>query len=89
MKINIKLLGPLIRDTGYENEFTIEAATPASALESLAGRYPALRNRLYEGGQLRPHLAFFLDDEVTAAEKLSEPASDGVELCVGVPVAGG
>jgi len=62
--VRVLLHGAWRSFAGGAKEVALEAATLGEALEALAAAHPSLRERLRdEHGNLRPHLALFVNDE--------------------------
>lgn len=75
-----------------ENQTTVEVAgaTVQAVLEALAGRYPAIRPKIFDGVKLRPYVNLYLNDEdIRYLDNLATPVKDGDELSIIPAVAGG
>jgi molybdopterin converting factor small subunit len=71
---------------------TVEAtgATVAAVLDDLNARCPGIKDRLFDGGQLRRFVNLYLNDEdVRYLDNLATPVKDGDELSIIPAVAGG
>jgi molybdopterin synthase sulfur carrier subunit len=85
MEVSVRLFAD-IRERIDEDEVKAEGETVGEVIEDLVTRYPALEERLYSDGELRPHLNLTGDGEPVGPDESTE----GVEE-VGVfpPVSGG
>jgi molybdopterin converting factor small subunit len=59
----IKIPSPLRAYTDNQAVIEVSGDTIGAALTDLTGRYPELRNHLYEGGELRNFVNIFLGEE--------------------------
>ena len=59
----IKIPSPLRANTDNQAVIEVSGDTIGAALTDLTGRYPELRNHLYEGGELRNFVNIFLGEE--------------------------
>ena len=56
------LLQPL---TGGEEKVVVQGATVQEVVDNLEARYPGVKERLCDGGEIRPHIAVAVDGDVT------------------------
>jgi molybdopterin synthase sulfur carrier subunit len=56
------LLQPL---TGGQDQVVVSGRTVQELIENLEARYPGVKERLCEGGQIRPHIAVAIDGDVS------------------------
>jgi len=71
---------------GLPRRLDVEAASVGEALERLERRWPGLRDRVCEGGELRPHIRVFVDGERAA---LDTPLAADARLDVIAAISGG
>jgi MoaD family protein len=68
----------------------VSAATVQAALDELGKKHPAIRQRLFENGQVRRFVNVYLNDEdVRYLDNLATAVKDGDELSIIPAVAGG
>ena len=60
---SVKIPSPLRAYTENQATIQVSGSTIGAALDDLTTQYPALRQHLYEGAQLRNFVNVFLDDE--------------------------
>ena len=74
-----------------QSEVAVRGGTVGEALDSLTGRYPSLRPHLYnEGGELRPFVNLFLNEEDVRYLKGAEtPLKENDRLMIIPSIAGG
>jgi len=85
MTVRVRLFAD-IREKAGEKEPVVEGETVGEVLESLVEDHPELEERLFDDGELRPHINLMADGE--PAEKGT--STDGVEeVAVYPPVSGG
>lgn len=89
--IVIRVPSPLRPYTDGLKEVEVIASTVGIALNDLAHRYPGLRPHLYdEGGELRPFVNVFLNEEnVRALQDQETPLNEGDRLMILPSIAGG
>ena len=79
----------LMRDlTGGQETLHVPGETVGQVVDALDSIYPGIKERLCEGGQIRPALAAHVDGRV-AQLGLREPVSEGSEVQFLPAVAGG
>lgn len=85
MTVRVRLFAD-IREKVGEQEIETEGETVGEVLDNLVEKHPELEERLFEDGELRPHVNLMADGE--SADK--ETVTDGVEeVAVYPPVSGG
>jgi molybdopterin synthase sulfur carrier subunit len=85
MTVRVRLFAD-IRERIEEDEVEADGETVGEVVENIVARYPALEERLYSDGELRPHLNLTADGEPIEPDE----ATDGVkEIAVFPPVSGG
>jgi molybdopterin converting factor small subunit len=76
--------------TGGQATVEARGATVAAVLDDLNARCPGIKDRLFDGGQLRRFINLYLNDEdVRYLDNLATPVKDGDELSIIPAVAGG
>lgn len=90
MAVRVLIPGPLRAHAEGNSELDVNAATVRAALAVLGTRYPALRERLFDGERPKRFLNLYLNDnDIRYLQDLNTPASDGDELSIIPAVAGG
>ncbi len=75
-----------------EGKTTVEAAgaTVQAVLDDLGAKYPALKSRILDNGQVRRFVNVYLNNEdIRYLDNLATPVKDGDELAIIPAVAGG
>jgi sulfur-carrier protein len=82
---------PTLRaETGGEREVEAEGATVRDLLEDLAGRFPALGERLLEDGEVAPFVNVYVEGEdVRTREGIDTPVARGQTVILLPAMAGG
>ena len=82
---------PVLRnEAGGVREVEAEGATVREVMEDLARRLPALGERVYESGELRPFVNVYVDGEdVRTRDGLDTPVSDSSTIILLPAMAGG
>jgi sulfur-carrier protein len=70
------LLQPL---TGGEEKVVVQGATVQEVVDNLEARYPGVKERLCDGGEIRPHIAVAVDGDVTP-EGLDQQVQESSEI---------
>lgn len=70
------LLQPL---TGGEEKVVVQGATVQEVVDNLEARYPGVKERLCDGGEIRPHIAVAVDGDVTP-EGLDQQVRESSEI---------
>jgi molybdopterin converting factor small subunit len=90
MPIKVHLPTPLRPHADNQAVVETAGATVGDALTALVAKYPGLQPRLFDGGQPRRFINFYLNDEdIRYLDNLSTPVKDGDALAVIPAVAGG
>ena len=91
MQLEVSVPALLRGCVGGRMDLSVEADTLAGGIEALLEAYPLLRLHLYDdGGDLRPHVLLFYNEENTAGlERLDLPLQPGDSLVVLQNVSGG
>jgi molybdopterin synthase sulfur carrier subunit len=82
---------PTLRtETGGQREVEAEGATVRELLEDLSSRYPALRSRLWEDGDVAPFVNVYLEGEdVRTLDGLETPVKSAQTVILLPAMAGG
>ncbi len=87
----IRIPTPLRSYTGGQSEVTVAGQNVAEALVDLTGRYPTLRQHLFNGeNQLRPFVNLFLGEEnIKDLQGVETPLQENDRLMLIPSIAGG
>jgi len=90
MAVTVKLPTQLRAAAGGSAEEHVEGATVAEVLDGLLARHGELRDRLFDGGDLRRFVNVYLGEEdIRFLEGLATPVPEGGQLTILPAVAGG
>ncbi len=90
MSIEVRIPTILRQYTGGAKAVEGTGDTLAALIDDLEARYPGLRDRLVDDGELRRFVNVYLNDEdVRFLDGLKTPVSDGDSVTVLPAVAGG
>ncbi len=90
MATTVHIPTPMRQHTGGEASVPVAGATVQAVLAELCAKFPALTQRLFENGKVRPFINLYLNDEdIRYLENLETPVKDGDELAIIPAVAGG
>jgi molybdopterin converting factor small subunit len=90
MSVTVHIPTPLRQHT--EGQPTVPAAgsTVEAVLGDLGKKFPAITQRLFDNGKVRPFINLYLNDEdIRFLDNLATPVKDGDELAIIPAVAGG
>ena len=65
--------------TGGQEKVLVPGATVGEIIDSLEARFPGVRERLVEGGAIRPHIAVAIDGDVSP-EGLEQDVRESSEI---------
>lgn len=65
--------------TGGEEKVVVAGRTVGELIDQLEARYPGVKERLVEGGEIRPHIAVAIDGDVSP-EGLEQDVQDASEI---------
>jgi sulfur-carrier protein len=65
--------------TGGEETLVVSGATVGEIIDNLDGRFPGIKDRLVEGGEIRPHIAVAIDGDVSP-EGLEQDVRESSEI---------
>jgi sulfur-carrier protein len=82
---------PVLRQqTGGVREIEVQGATVGEALKALVQQHPALRQPLFNGGELHRFVNVYLNDEdISYLQKLDTPVRDSDTIVILPAMAGG
>jgi molybdopterin converting factor small subunit len=90
MSISVHIPTPLRQHTGGEAIVAAGGSTVEAVLNDLGTKFPAITQRLFDSGKVRPFINLYLNDEdIRFLENLATPVKDGDELAIIPAVAGG
>ena len=90
MAVTIHIPTPLRQHTDGAASVSVAGTTVQGVLSDLQTKFPAIRQRLFDGEKVRPFINLYLNDEdVRFLENLATPVKDGDELAIIPAVAGG
>jgi sulfur-carrier protein len=86
----VRIPTPLRPHAGGLDRVEAAGATVGEILTALLTRYPALRERLFDGEELRRFVNIYVNDEdIRYLDDLATPVASGDELSIIPAVAGG
>jgi molybdopterin synthase sulfur carrier subunit len=65
--------------TGGEEKAIVSGATVGEIIDNLESRFPGVKDRLVEGGEIRPHIAVAIDGDVSP-EGLEQDVRESSEI---------
>ncbi len=82
---------PVLRaEAGGAREVEASGSTIRELLEDLSARVPALGEKVYDGGEIRPYVNVYVDGEdVRTRDGLDTPVRDGATIVLLPAMAGG
>ncbi len=90
MGVLVRIPIPLRRFVGDRTNVEAAGATISQVLEDLGRRFPGVRERLYDGSELRPFINVYLNDEdIRFLQGQETPVRDGDLISVVPAIAGG
>ena len=91
MGITVRIAGPLRQLTEGTVDIDIEAEDISRCLDQLGGRFPKLKERLWdENGQIHRYINVYVNgDDIRFLQQLSTPLGAGDEVSIIPAVAGG
>jgi molybdopterin converting factor small subunit len=90
MAITVHIPTPLRQHTQGEASVSVTGATVQAILGDLGARFPAITQRLFDNGKVRPFINLYLNDEdIRYLDNLATAVKDGDELAIIPAVAGG
>jgi molybdopterin converting factor small subunit len=86
----VRIPTPLRSHTGGQDRVEAAGATVGEILANLAAAFPTLRDRLFEGEELRRFVNVYLNNEdIRFLDDLATPVADRDEVSIIPAVAGG
>jgi molybdopterin converting factor small subunit len=86
----VRIPTPLRPHAGGQDRVEARGATVGELLADLGTVYPALRDRLFDGGELRRFVNVYVNDEdIRYLDDLATPVGDKDEVSIIPAVAGG
>jgi sulfur-carrier protein len=86
----VRIPTPLRQHTGGLDRVDAAGSTVGEVLAQLGTQYPALRERLFDGDELRRFVNVYVNDEdIRYLDDLATPVAPGDELSIIPAVAGG
>jgi MoaD family protein len=90
MPVHVQIPTPLRQHTQGKDTVETSGATVQSVLDDLGRQFPAITQRLFDGGQVRRFVNVYLNDEdIRYLENLQTPVKDGDTVSIIPAVAGG
>jgi len=90
MAIKVDIPAPLREQAGGNLSVTVVGGSVKAALDDLVRQYPALGTKLFDDGNLRPHINVLVNDEdVRYLDDLDTTITDGNIVALIPAVAGG
>ncbi len=90
MAIKVHIPTPMRQHTAGNAVVEVPGGTVQTALDALGQQYPEIRQRMFDGAQLKRFLNIYLNDEdIRYLDNLGTAVKDGDELSIIPAVAGG
>jgi sulfur-carrier protein len=90
MAIRVQIPTPMRQHAEGQGEVEASGGSVQAVLDDLAARYPALKDRIFDKGQVRRFVNLYLNNEdIRYLDNLATPVKDGDELAIIPAVAGG
>jgi sulfur-carrier protein len=90
MAIKVQIPTPMRQHTEGKATVEVPGTTVQTLLAELVAKYPGLKSRLFDAGQVRRFINLFLNNEdIRYLSNLETPVKDGDELAIIPAVAGG
>ena len=90
MAIKVHIPTPMRQHTAGNAVVEVPGGTVQAALDALGQQYPDIRQRMFDGAQLKRFLNVYLNDEdIRYLDNLGTAVKDGDELSIIPAVAGG
>jgi adenylyltransferase/sulfurtransferase len=87
---NFRIPTPLRPYSGGNSQVTVAGATVGEALNDLTGKYPDLRQHLYDDGQLRSFVNIYLNQEdIRYGDGVETAVAENDTLMIIPSIAGG
>ena len=90
MAIKVQIPTPMRQHTEGKTTVEVAGGTVQAALADLGAKYPAIAERVFQNGKVRPFINLYVNNEdVRYLDNLATPVKDGDELAIIPAVAGG
>jgi MoaD family protein len=90
MPIPVQIPSPLRQHTQGRDIVEGHGQTVGQVLEDITQQFPELKQRLFDGGQIRRFVNVYLNDEdIRYLENLDTPVKEGDQISIIPAVAGG
>jgi len=90
MAIKVQIPTPMRQHTDGKTTVEVVGGTVQAALADLGAKYPALAERVFQNGKVRPFINLYVNNEdIRYLENLATPVKDGDEVAIIPAVAGG
>ena len=90
MAIKVQIPTPLRQHADGKTIVEVAGNTVQAALADLGAKYPAIAERVFQNGKVRPFINLYVNNEdVRYLDDLATPVKDGDDLAIIPAVAGG
>ncbi len=90
MAIKVQIPTPMRQHTDGKTTVEVAGGTVQAVLADLGARYPAIAERVFQNGKVRPFINLYVNNEdIRYLDNLATPVKDGDELAIIPAVAGG
>jgi MoaD family protein len=90
MAVKVQVPTPMRQHAEGKTTVEVAGATVQAVLDDLGAKYPALKSRILDNGQVRRFVNVYLNNEdIRYLDNLATPVKDGDELAIIPAVAGG
>ena len=90
MAIKVQIPTPMRQHAEGKTTVEVSGGTVQAALADLGAKYPAIAERVFQNGKVRPFINLYVNNEdVRYLDNLATPVKDGDELAIIPAVAGG
>ena len=90
MAIKVQIPTPMRQHTDGQTTVEVAGGTVQAALADLGARYPAIAERVFQNGKVRPFINLYVNNEdIRYLDNLATPVKDGDEVAIIPAVAGG
>jgi molybdopterin converting factor small subunit len=86
----VRIPTPLRQHTGGQDSIDVEGATVGEALAQATTRYPDLKERLFDGAEVRRFVNVYVNNEdIRYLDELDTPVAERDEISIIPAIAGG
>ena len=90
MAIKVQIPTPMRQHTDGQTTVEVAGGTVQAALADLGAKHPAIAERVFRDGKVRPFINLYVNDEdIRYLDNLATPVKDGDEVAIIPAVAGG